>query len=125
MNENDISFKIRGAIYNVFNAFGPGLFESVYVSALKLDLENEGLKVNQEVAVPVFYKEERLGLGFRLDLLINDKVIIEVKSITNIAEGHHKQLLTYLKLTEKKLGILVNFNEANITDGIFRKVNNL
>ena len=125
MTENEISYKIRGAIFKVYNALGPGLLESVYAAALLFELNKEGLKVKKEVAVPVYYENEKLELGFRLDLLIEDKVIIEIKSVENLAEVHHKQVLTYLKLTELKLGILVNFNVDNITSGIYRKVNGL
>ena len=125
MTENEISYKIRGAIYDVFNAFGPGLLESVYVAALKHSLQKEGLKVLKEVAIPVYFEDEKLEVGFRLDLLIEDKVIIEVKSVEHLADVHHKQVLTYLKLTDLKLGVLVNFNVDSINSGIFRKVNGL
>lgn len=125
MNENDISYKIRGAIFKVYNNLGPGLLESVYVAALIFELEKEGLKVKKEVPLPVIYENEKLELGFRLDLLVNDLVIIEVKSIENLAEVHHKVVLTYLKLSGKKLAILVNFNCNNIAENIFRKVNDL
>lgn len=125
MEENDISYKIRGAIYDVYNGLGAGLLESVYVAALEYELLTLGLQVRREVPVPVYYKDVKLELGFRLDLLIENKVIIEVKSVENIASVHHKQLLTYLKITELKLGVLVNFNVSNIKDGIFRKVNGL
>lgn len=125
MTENEISYKIRGAIYKVFNSFGPGLLESVYVAALAADLKREGLVVRKEVAVPVIFNEEKLELGFRIDLLVEEKVIVEVKSIEAIAPVHHKQVLTYLKLTGLGLGILVNFNVEKIDQGIFRKVNNL
>ena len=125
MTENDISYKIRGAIFKVYNAFGPGLLESVYVAALENELINEGLKVKKEVPVPVYYNNTKLEIGFRLDLLIENKVIIEVKSVENLAEVHHKQVITYLKLTNLKLGILVNFNVDEIKSGIYRKVNGL
>jgi GxxExxY protein len=125
MDENEISYKIRGAIFNVYNNLGPGLLESVYVAALKYELLKDGLQVLQEVPVPVFYEGEKLEVGFRLDLLIEEKVIIEVKSVENLAEVHHKQTITYLKLTNLKLAILVNFNVNNITSGIYRKVNGL
>ncbi len=125
MTENDISYKIRGAIFEVYNSLGAGLLESVYVAALEWELTNQGLQVRREVPIPVHYKEVKLDLGFRLDLLVENKVIIEVKSVENLAEVHHKQVLTYLKITELKLGILVNFNVASIKDGIFRKVNGL
>lgn len=123
--ENEISYKIRGAIFNVYKHFGPGLLESVYIAALQADLQKEGLQVRKEVPVPVFYKNEKLEVGFRIDLLVNEKVIIEVKSVENLAEVHHKQVITYLKLTDLKLAILVNFNVENINSGIHRKVNNL
>jgi len=125
LTENQISYIIRGAIFNVYNELGPGLFESVYSAALMIELKNEGLTVKKEVPVPVYYQNEKMELGFRLDLLVEDKVIIEVKSVENIARVHHKQILTYLKITKLKLGILVNFNEDDITKGIHRKVNNL
>lgn len=125
MTENDISYKIRGAIFNVFNYFGPGLLESDYLAALTAELRKEGLTVRREVPVPVIFNNEKLEVGFRIDLLVNEKVIIEIKSIEAIAPVHHKQTLTYLKLTGLKLGILVNFNVENIVDGIHRKVNNI
>lgn len=125
MEENDISYKIGGAIFDVYNGLGAGLLESVYVAALEWELTKQGLEVKREVPVPVHYKEVKMDLGFRLDLLIENKVIIEVKSVENLAEVHHKQVLTYLKITELKLGVLVNFNVANIKEGIFRKVNGL
>lgn len=125
MTENDISYKIRGAIFNIYNNLGPGLLESVYVAALVFELKKEGLNIKKEVPVPVYYEGEKLEIGFRLDLLVEDKVIIEVKSVENLANVHHKQVLTYLKLTKLKLAILVNFNVDNIKTGIFRKVNEL
>ena len=125
MTENDISYKIRGAIFKVYNAFGPGLLESVYVAALMVELKKEKLITLKEVPIPVYYDDEKLAVGFRIDLLIENKVIIEVKSVANLAEVHHKQVLTYLKLTKLKLAILVNFNVENIRTGIFRKVNGL
>jgi GxxExxY protein len=125
MNENDITYKIRGSIFKVHNKLSPGLLESVYEAALIHELKKEGLKVDSQVAIPVIYDNVNLELGFRLDLLVNDKVIIEVKSVETLAPVHHKQLLTYLKITEKKLGLLVNFNSDQITDGITRIVNNL
>jgi len=125
MDENDISYKIRGSIYKVYKTFGPGLLESVYVMALASDLKNEGLNVKIEVPIPVYFNEEKLGVGFRMDLLIENKVLIEVKSVENLAEVHHKQVITYLRLSELKLGILVNFNVDDINEGIYRKVNNL
>jgi GxxExxY protein len=125
MTENEISYKIRGAIFNIYNTLGPGLLESVYVAAFMVELEKQGLKTKKEVPLPVYYENKRLEVGFRIDLLVENKVIIEVKSVEHLAEVHHKQVLTYLKLTKLKLAILVNFNVDNIKSGIFRKVNEL
>lgn len=121
--ENDISYAVRGAIFKVYNELGPGLLESVYVAALAHELRKANHNVSTEV--PVWYDGIKLELGFRIDLLIEDTVIVEVKSVEKLAEVHHKQVLTYLKLYNKKLGLLVNFNTENITNSIFRKVNNL
>ncbi len=125
MTENEISYIIRGCIFDVYNKLGPGLLESVYQHILKYELEKHGLKVKMEVTLPVIYDDIKFDIGFRLDLLVNDKVIIELKSVENLAEVHHKQVITYLKLSKLKLGILVNFNSADISSAIFRKVNNL
>ena len=125
MTENDISFKVRGAIYEIYNELGAGLLESVYIAALEYELKRQGLSVKRELPLPVVYKEVKLELGFRLDLLVEEKVIVEIKSVEKLAAVHHKQVLTYLKLTKLKLGILVNFNVSNIREGIFRKVNGL
>jgi GxxExxY protein len=125
MTENDISYKIRGAIFNVYNNLGPGLLESVYVAALMYELKKEGLSVKKEVPLPVYYEDVKLDVGFRLDILVEKKVIIEVKSVEAIANVHHKQLLTYLKITGMKLGVLVNFNTDIIKNEIYRKVNGL
>jgi GxxExxY protein len=125
MTENDLSYIIRGAIFKVYNTLGPGLLESVYVSSILYELKKNGLIAKGEVPLPVIYEGEKLELGFRIDILVNDLVLIEVKSVENLAEVHHKQVLTYLKLSNKKLGILVNFNTHDISKSIFRKVNNL
>jgi GxxExxY protein len=125
MTENKISYIIRGAIFNVYNGLGPGLLESVYVAALVHELRKEKLNVQTEVPVPVIYDGVKLELGFRLDILVEDLVVIEVKSVEELIAVHHKQVLTYLKLYNKKLGILVNFNTDKITDKIFRKVMDL
>lgn len=102
-----MSFKIRGAIFKVYNNLGPGLLESVYEATLAYELKKEGLKIRTQVALPVIYNEVQLDLGFRIDILVEELVIIEIKSIEVLHEVHHKQVLTYLKLTGKKLGILV------------------
>jgi GxxExxY protein len=125
MTENEISYIIRGAIFKVYNELGPGLFESVYEPALVYQLKKDGVNAKSQQEVPVFYDGQRLDVGFRLDILVEDLVIIEIKSVEEIKKVHHKQLQTYLKLTSLKLGILVNFNTDNIASSIFRKVNNL
>ena len=125
MTENEISYKIRGAIYNVYAALGPGLLESAYEATLIYELQEKGLNVKAQVPLPLIYNEVKLEVGYRIDLLVNEKVIIEIKSVENLNPVHHKQVLTYLKLSSIKLGILVNFNTDNIFDGMFRKVNNL
>jgi GxxExxY protein len=125
LEENEISYKIRGGIFAVYNALGPGLLESVYEAALSYELTKAGLNVKTQVPIPALYNDVKLELGFRADMIVEDKVLIEVKSVENIAEVHHKQVLTYLKLTGLKLGILVNFNSENIDKSIYRKVNNL
>ena len=125
MEENEISFKIRGCIFKVFNSLGPGLLESVYEAALAYELQELNLRVETQVPIPVIYNQIRLDLGFRADMIVEKKVLIEIKSIENIAEVHHKQVLTYLKLTGIKLGLLVNFNSEEISRSIFRKVNGL
>jgi GxxExxY protein len=125
MEENDISFKIRGCIFNIYNTLGPGLLESVYETTLIHELQKINLRVNSQVPIPVIYDGIRLDLGFRADIIVEEKVLVEIKSIERLAEVHHKQVLTYLKLTGIKLGILVNFNTDDISGSIIRKVNGL
>jgi GxxExxY protein len=125
MTENDISYIIRGAIFKVYNELGPGLLESVYEEILAYELSKQGLDVMRQTPIPVYYDNIKMDIGFRSDILVNNKVIIELKSTESISEVHHKQIITYLKLSKLKLGILVNFNTNNIADSIYRKVNNL
>jgi GxxExxY protein len=125
MTENEISYLIRGAIFKLVRKLGAGLYENVYKHILKYELEKLGLNVKIEVPLPVIYDAILFDIGFRIDLLVNDKVIIEIKSVEKLADVHHKQIITYLKLTGLKLGILVNFNSDNIANDIYRKVNNL
>lgn len=124
-SENDISYEIRGAIFDVYKELGPGLLESVYEAALIYELHNRGLQVDSQVPVPIKYKGELLNVGYRLDLLVENSVIVELKSVTELENIHYKQLLTYLRLTSHKLGILVNFNCENILCNIKRVVNHL
>ena len=123
MNENEISYKIRGAIFNAYNNLGPGLLESVYEEVLFYELYQLKLNVKRQITIPIVYNNIKLEAGFRADLIVEDKVIIEINSVESINEVHHKQLLTYLRLTNLKLGILVNFNTDKIDKSIFRKIN--
>jgi GxxExxY protein len=125
MTENDISYDIRGAAFKVHSILGPGLLESVYEFALAHELSKMGYDVWTQVGLPVVYDGIKLELGYRIDLLVNDLVVVEVKSVDALADVHHKQVLTYLKLSGKKLGLLINFNVSSIKDSIIRIVNNL
>jgi len=125
MSENEISYKIRGAIFTVYNTLGPGLLESIYESALYYQLNKDGLNTIKQVNQPVKYDNVELDITFRLDLLVEDKVIVELKSVDELKSIHFKQLNTYLKLTNKKLGLLVNFNCTNILDNIHRVANKI
>ena len=123
MNENDISYKIRGVAFEIHKQLDPGLLESVYEEVLFSELVSIGLKVKRQVPIPVVWKGTKLEHGFRADLIIENKVIIEIKSVESIAKVHFKQLATYVKLSNMKLGLLVNFNEADINLGIKRYIN--
>jgi GxxExxY protein len=125
MTENDIAKIIVDACYEIHVELGPGLLESVYEEILFYELTNQGLKVERQKDIPVFWKGVEMGIGFRADLVVEDKVIVELKSVKEISPVHSKQLLTYLKVTDCKLGLLVNFNVELIRDGIKRIVNNL
>ncbi len=125
MDENDISFLVRGAIFKVYNTLGPGLLESAYEAALMYELKKQNLDVQAQVALPMVYEDVKVSIGYRIDILLNQKVIIEIKSVEHLLDVHHKQLITYIKLAGIKLGILVNFNADNIANSIFRKVNKL
>ena len=125
MTENELSKIIVDACYRIHVGLGPGLFESVYEEILTYELMQQGLQVNRQQTIPVVWKSVKMDQGFRADLIVEDKVLIEIKSIQAIAPVHRKQVATYLKLTGIQLGILVNFNEALIKNGITRIVNNL
>jgi GxxExxY protein len=111
---NELSYEVRGAIFEVHNELGPGLLESIYEAALVQELKNRNLKVETQKSLPVIFKGRELDVKFRLDLLIEDQLIVEVKSVESLLDVHKKQLLTYLKLTNKKLGLLVNFNSDSL-----------
>ena len=125
MIENEISGTIVDCCYKIHSALGPGLLESVYEEVLVHELSKRNLNIRRQEGIPVKYDTIKLDLGFRADIIVEDKVIIEIKSVESLARVHYKQLQTYLKLTGLKLGLLVNFNEALIKDGIKRVVNNL
>ena len=125
MTENDLSYKIRGCIFNVFNNLGPGLLEPAYEAALCYELDKINLQYACQLALPMHYETIRLDNGYRLNLVVEGKVIIEIKSVETLLEVHHMQLITYLKLSGLKLGLLVNFNNDNIEKSIYRKVNGL
>lgn len=125
ITENKISYEIRGAAFKIHSALGPGLLESVYEKALCYELNKLGFNVKTQINVPISYAEIQMEVGFRLDILVNDCVIIEVKSVESLNEVHYKQLMTYLKLTNKKLGLLINFNSYPLKDNIIRIVNEL
>jgi GxxExxY protein len=125
MNENDIATKIIGVAIELHKKLGPGLLESAYEHALKFDLIQTGLKVERQVPMPFIYKDVELETGYKLDLLVENLVIIEIKSVDTLAPVHFAQLLTYLKLSNLKLGLLINFNTKLLKEGIHRVVNNL
>jgi GxxExxY protein len=124
MGHNQLSSKIIKAAINVHTELGPGLLESVYQSAMIIELGHMGLTVQSEVPLPVFYRGEKIHEeGFRLDLLVEDTVVVELKSVAKVEDVHKKQLLTYLRLAKKPLGLLINFNEAMLKEGITRIIN--
>ncbi|MEO1258426.1 MAG: GxxExxY protein [Bacteroidota bacterium] len=125
MHENEISAIILDASIKVHRALGPGLLESVYEEVLAYELKKRGLKVEQQKPLPVIYENVKMEVGFRLDLLINDKVIIELKSVEELNRLHYKVTINYLKLSKKKLALLINFNVALIKNGFKRIVNKL
>jgi len=125
MHENDVAKEIVNAAFKVHTSLGPGLLESVYETVLTYELERRGLQVVRQQPIPVVYESVRMDDGFRADLIVGGKVIVEIKSLELLAPVHKKQLLTYLRLADKRLGLLINFGEALIKDGIVRLVNNL
>lgn len=125
MRENEIAKEIVDIAYQIHVELGPGLLESVYETVMAYELKKRGLEFVRQQAIPIIYKNIRLEEAFRADLIIENKVIIELKSVENISPVHKKQLLTYLKLTNKKLGLLINFNTELIKNGITRIANNL
>ena len=123
MTDNEITYQIRGAIYDVYKTLGPGLLESVYEEALVFELQQRGLKVERQRLVPIVYKGNTLNTDLRLDLLVEERVIIELKSVEEMKKVFYKQLLTYLRLLDLHMGLLVNFNTDNILDDMYRVIN--
>lgn len=123
MTDNEITYEIRGAIFDVYNELGPGLLESVYEEALFFELSKRGLDVVRQKEVPVVYKDTVLKTPLRLDLLVENQVVVELKSVEEMKPVFAKQLLTYLRLLKKHVGILVNFNTNNLSESIKRIVN--
>jgi GxxExxY protein len=125
MELNDLTYKIRGAIFAVYNELGPGLLESVYEAALAFELREMGLEVKTQVSLPVIYRGIKLEKGYLIDVLVENQIIVEIKSVEFLHEVFKKQLLTYLRLSNKKIGLLVNFNAAKLVDkeSIFRVIN--
>ncbi|NLF97394.1 MAG: GxxExxY protein [Candidatus Riflebacteria bacterium] len=123
MNENEISRIVVDCALNIHKELGPGLLESVYELLLAHELESCGLKIARQVPVKISYKGICFDEGFRIDMLVEDKVILELKSVESTSKAHKKQVLTYLKLTGLKLGLLINFGEALMKDGITRLIN--
>jgi len=125
MTENEIAKIVVDCCFKIHTTLGPGLFESVYEETLVYELQKRGLKIERQKGIPVFYDEVKMELGFRADIIVENKVILELKSQELLAPVNSKQLLTYLKVTGLKLGLLINFGEALIKNGIHRIVNNL
>ena len=125
MTENELAKIVVDACYHIHTGLGPGLLESVYEAVLAKELERRGLQVRRQVSVPIVWEDLSFDEGFRADLIVEDKIIIELKSVEKLVPVHAKQLLTYLRLTKIRLGLLVNFGEALIKDGIKRVVNGL
>jgi len=125
MTENEIASKVIGAAIEVHKQLGPGLLESTYETCLVYELKQMGLEVKQQLALPIIYKEVKLDASYRIDLLVENKVILEIKSVEALANIHTAQLLTYLKLKGLKLGLLINFNTVFLKDGLKRIANNL
>ena len=125
MTENDISFNVRKAAFAVHTALGPELLESSYEAAMLYELRSASFEIQVQVGLPMVYAGQQLDVGYRIDMLINRKVIVELKSVHSILDVHKKQLLTYLKLSKCKLGLLINFNVVHVKEGILRIVNGL
>ena len=120
MTNNEITRKIIGLAIKIHQTLGPGLLESVYQQCLFYELRNANIKVEKEVLVPITYENMKFETGFRMDLLVENKIVIELKAVETIHDKHISQVLTYLKLSNNKIGLLINFNEKYLKDGVKR-----
>ena len=125
MELNEISGQVVDAAMKVHSSLGPGLLENAYEACLKHELQKRGMKAERQVALPVVYDGVRIELGYRLDLLVENEIIVELKAVERLTRIHEAQLLSYLKLSNKKIGLLINFSVLRLKDGIKRMVNNL
>lgn len=125
MHENEVSKRIIGSSITVHKELGPGLLESSYQECLFYELTKSGLYVEKQKALPLMYREVKLDCGYRLDLLVENKVIVEIKAVAELNDVHLAQMITYLKISERKLGLLINFNVVKLVDGVKRVVNKL
>ena len=125
MDDSNLSGEVIGAAIEVHRLLGPGLLESAYELALARELALRGVRVERQKAVPLEYKGTALGDGFRIDLLVQERIIVEIKAVERLQAIHEAQLLTYLRLADKRLGLLINFNEKTIKEGVKRVVNRL
>jgi GxxExxY protein len=125
MELNEMSAQVVDAAMRVHSGLGPGLLENTCEACLKHELEKRGLNVAQQVGLPVVYDGVKIDLGYRLDLLVEDQIVVELKAVDRLTQVHEAQLLSYLRLSDRKLGLLINFNVAHLEDGIKRMVNNL
>ncbi len=124
MTDNELTYAIRGAAFKVHATLGPGLLESLYQKALYYELLDAGYNVKREVTIPILYNGHEIGNDLKMDLLVEDKIIVELKSVEALTDLHKKQLLSYLRLTNKKLGLLINFNATSLDEkSVIRIIN--
>lgn len=123
MIDNTLTYKVIGCIYNVYNALGPGLLESIYEKALMIELAESGLKAESQLPIAINYKGHNIGEGLRLDIIVENKLVLELKSVEELHPVHYKQLSTYLRILNTPVGLLINFNEKDIRNGIHRVLN--
>lgn len=125
MSKNELNFKVIGCAMRVHSALGPGLLENAYEACLCYELKEIGLKVTQQMSLPLMYKEAKLEVGYRIDLLVEDQLILEIKAVENIKDVHLAQMLTYLKIAKCTNGLILNFNVVSMKDGIKRVINSI